>query len=77
MATRKIVRVTGPSSSLRAGDKIAVTIRGMGAGVPELPATVLSVERKILRYRYDADAEMFAGLTGMIRMPGWVQDAER
>ena len=60
-------------ASPRVGDKIGVEIVGTGVSLPTLPATVLSVERKILRYRYDADAEMFAGLTGMIRLPGWTQ----
>jgi hypothetical protein len=66
---------------MKPGDTVTVrfTISGPNAinKLPTLKATVLSVEGSNLRVRYAEDAEMFAGLIGLIRLPRTSQGHKR
>jgi len=45
--------------------------------LPTLNATVLSVGANEIRVRYAEDAEMFAGLVGLIRLPRTFQQGRK
>jgi hypothetical protein len=58
---------------MKPGDKITVRFRVSGPNainkLPELSATVLSVEGDLVRFRYADGAELYAGLIGQARLP--------
>jgi hypothetical protein len=58
---------------MKPGDTITVRFRVTGPyainKLPELSATVLSVEGDLVRFRYADDAELYAGLIGQVRLP--------
>lgn len=59
--------------NMKPGDTITVSFVVAGPNaiskLPQVRATVLSVEGDNLRVRYSDDAEMFSGLIGLIRLP--------
>lgn len=57
--------------AIQVGDQVPV--RFEGTTLPTVMATVTAIDGKILRIQYDAGAPIFAGLRGMIRLPGWTK----
>lgn len=67
---------------MNTGDTITVkfVVGGPNAinKLPQVQATVLAVEGDNLRVRYHDDAEIFAGLIGLVRLPAaWSSQATK
>ena len=64
---------------LHAGDTVTVRFRVSGPNainkLPELKATILSIEDDLVRVRYADDAPLYAGLTGLVRLPRKAKNA--
>lgn len=61
------------ADNLHAGDTVMIRFRVSGPNainkLPELKATVLSVESDLVRIRYADDAPLYSGLIGLVRLP--------
>ncbi len=57
---------------LNPGDIIPITFTSW-RNPPACRGRVISVEAGIVHFRYTEDSEMFAGLRGMLRLPGWTK----
>jgi hypothetical protein len=61
------------TDNLHAGDTVTVRFRVSGPNainkLPQLKATVLSIEDDLVRIRYADDAPLYAGLIGLVRLP--------
>jgi hypothetical protein len=61
------------ADSLHVGDTVTVRFRVSGPNainkLPELRATILSIEDDLVRIRYADDAPLYAGVVGLVRLP--------
>ena len=60
--------MTRTIQTLSVGDRIPVTFTGCGS-LCHAYATIMAVDDRSLEVMYDQDAEMFAGLRGLLRLP--------